>query len=164
MDEKNINRKKAKINVLKLIGLLSAICAVLVMLFLFTPQRIGHIKRLRALLMLEYFGFIQDKRSNPELIEALNSRDEAGQLDAILAMSYRSSCPENVEALMSYIKSENVSTELKNFAIWALGELHAQDAKEFLYSLKGNENFNQHEVSKAIKKIEGKIPRPFFRK
>jgi hypothetical protein len=45
-----------------------------------------------------------------------------------------------------------------------LGELHAPEGKEFLYSLKYNEDFDQSEVNKAIKKIEGEIPKPFWRR
>jgi len=79
-------------------------------------------------------------------------------------MAYRRYCSDNAEALLKYLKSDTGTKRVKNIAVWALGELHALEAKEFLYSLKGNENFDQYEVNKAIKKIEGKISKPFWRK
>lgn len=132
--------------------------------FLFTPYQVGPVKKLRGIALLEYVGLIKDKRSNPELIKALNSSDETEQLNAITAMAYREYSKDNIEALLDYLKSGSVSKRMKYFAVWALGELQAQEAKEFLYSLRGNENFDQYEVNKAIKKIEGKISKPFWRK
>jgi hypothetical protein len=37
--------------------------------------------------------------------------------------------------------------------------LPALEAKDYLCSLRGNEDFDQHEVNKAIKKIEGELSR-----
>jgi len=119
---------------------------------------------MRGILLLEYVGIIKDKRSNTELINSLNRRDEVEQFNAVTAMAYRGYFHENVKALLDYLKSDIGTKRVKDIAVWALGELHAQEAKEFLYSLKGNENFDQYEVNKAIKKIEGKISKPFWRK
>ena len=110
------------------------------------------------------FGVIKDNRSNAELINSLNSSNEIEQFNAITAMAYRRYCSDNAEALLSYLKSDTGTKRVNNIAVWALGELHALEAKEFLYSIKGNENFDQYEVNKAIKKIEGKISKPFWRK
>lgn len=71
---------------------------------------------------------------------------------------------DNAEALLNYLKSDTGTRRVKNIAVRALGELHSPEAKEFLFSLKGNENFDQDEVNKAIKKIEGKISKPFWQK
>jgi hypothetical protein len=65
---------------------------------------------------------------------------------------------------LDYLKSDAGTKRVNQIAVWALGELHAPEAKEFLYSLTGNRNFDQSEVNKAIKKIDGEIPKPFWRK
>ncbi len=129
-----------------------------------TSYKVGPVKKFRGVVLLEYFGILKDKRSNTELIQALQSSDEKEQLNAITAMAYREHSLENVEALLGYLKSDKVTPRMKNIAIWALGELHAQEAKEFLYSLRGNEDFEQYEVNKAIKKIEGTWSKPFWKK
>ena len=119
---------------------------------------------MRGKVLLEYAGIIKDKRSNAELIEALNSPDEIEQFNTITAMAHRRYSSDNAEALLDYLKSDVGTRRVKNIAVWALGELHALEAREFLYSLKGNENFEQYEIDKAIKKIDGEIPKPFWRK
>jgi hypothetical protein len=43
-------------------------------------------------------------------------------------------------------------------------ELRAREARKFLLSLKVQKEIDQHEVEKAIKKIDGKISKPFWRK
>ena len=42
--------------------------------------------------------------------------------------------------------------------------LRAREARKFLLSLKVQKEIDQHEVEKAIKKIDGKISKPFWRK
>jgi len=42
--------------------------------------------------------------------------------------------------------------------------LRAREARKFLLSLKVKEEINQHEVEKAVKKIDSKILKPFWRK
>ena len=158
------NRKATKNSIIKAIGLILAVCIVLSMVFLLTSYRVGPVKKMRGIALLEYVGIIKDKRSDEELIKALNNSNEIKQFNAITAMAYRRYSPENAEALLEYLKSDTGTKRVNNIAVWALGELHAQEAKEYLYSLKGNENFYQYEVTKAIKKIEGKIPKPFWRK
>jgi len=158
------NQNTTKISTLKALGSLFVVGIILVTAFLFTSYQVGPVKKMRGILLLEYVGIIKDKRSNSELINSLNSRDEVEQFNAVTAMAYRGYFHENVKALLDYLKSDIGTKRVKDIAVWALGELHAQEAKEFLYSLKGNENFDQYEVNKAIKKIEGKISKPFWRK
>jgi hypothetical protein len=158
------NQKSTKISTLKALGFLFLAGLILVTAFLFTSYPVGPVKKMRGIVLLEYIGIIKDKRSNAELINSLGSRDEVEQFNAVTAMAYRDHFSENVKALLDYLKSDKGTKRVKDIAVWALGELHAQEAKEFLYSLKGNENFDQYEVSKAIKKIEGKISKPFWRK
>jgi hypothetical protein len=164
MKKANNNHKKTNISIAKIIGWLLVICIVLSMAFLFTSFQVGPVKKMRGMLLLEYVGIIKDKRSDEELIKALNNSNEIEQFNAITAMAYRRYSPDNAEALLDYLKSDIGTKRVNSIAVWALGELHAQEAKEYLNSLKGNENFDQYEVNKAIKKIEGKIPKPFWRK
>lgn len=158
------NQKTTNINTIKALGWLFAVFIMLIIAFLFTSYQVGPVKKTRGIVLLEYVGIIKDERSNEELIKYLNSSDEVEQFEAIAAIAQRRYSPDNAQALLSYLKSGIGTKRVRNIAVWALGELHAQEAKEFLYSLIGNENFNQYEVDKAIKKIEGKIPKPFWRK
>jgi len=158
------NQKTTKISTLKALGLLFVAGFILVTAFLFTSYQVGPVKKMRGIVLLEYVGIIKDKSGNAELINSLNSQDEVEQFNAVTAMAYRGYFSENVKALLDYLRSDSGTKRVKDIAVWALGELHAQEAKEFLYSKKGNENFDQYEVNKAIKKIEGKISKPFWRK
>jgi len=158
------NQKTTNISIIKALGWFFAIFIMLIIVFLLTSYQVGPVKKIRGIVLLEYIGLINDERSNEELIKSLNSRDEVEQFEAIGAMAQRKYSADNVRALLSYLKSDRGTKRVRNIAVWALGELHAQEAKELLYSLRDNENFDQYEVNKAIKKIEGKIPKPFWRK
>jgi hypothetical protein len=160
----NNNQKTTNISITKVLGWFFAIFIMLIIAFLFTSYQVGPVKKMRGIVLLEYIGIIKDERSNEELIKCLNSSEEMEQFEAIAAMAQRKYSPDNTQALLSYLKSGTGTKRVRNIAVWALGELHAQEAKEFLYSLRGSENFDQYEVNKAIKKIEGKIPKPFWRK
>lgn len=164
MKKNSDNQKTTHISVTKALGWLFAIFIMLIIAFLFTSYQVGPVKKTRGIVLLEYIGIIKDERSNEELIRCLKNSDEVEQFEAIAAMAQRRHSPDNVEALLNYLRSAAGTKRVRNIAVWALGELHAQEAKEFLYSLKGNKNFDQYEVEKAIKKIEGKIPKPFWRK
>jgi hypothetical protein len=164
MNKSNNNSKTSKMSITKALGWFLIVCFVLGLVFLFTSFQVGPVKKMRGILLLEYVGVIKDKRSDVELIKALESNDEVEQFNAITAMAYRSYSSDNAEALLEYLKSDSGTKRVKQIAVWALGELHAPEAKEFLYSLKDNKDFDQSEVNKAIKKIEGEIPKPFWRK
>lgn len=94
----------------------------------------------------------------------MDSFDVEVQYDAVLAMAYRGHSSPNIRALINYTKSEETSVEMKDIAVWALGELRAYEARKFLLSLKVQKEIDQYEVEKAIKKIDGKISKPFWRK
>lgn len=158
------NHKTTNISIIKILGWFFGVCIMLSIAFLFTSYQVGPVIKMRGIVLLEYVGIIKDKRSNSELIKSLNSSDEVEKFDAITKMAYRRYSSDNAKALLSYLKSDTGTKRVKNIAVWALGELHAQEAKEYLNSLKDNEDFDQYEVNKAIKKIEGKIPKPFWRK
>lgn len=164
MNKINNNRQTTKMSITKALGWFLIVCFVLGLVFLFTSFQVGPVKKMRGILLLEYVGVIKDKRSDVELIKALESNEEVEQFNAITAMAYRSYSSDNAEALLEYLKSDSGTKRVKQIAVWALGELHAPEAKEFLYSLKDNKEFDRSEVNKAIKKIEGEIPKPFWRK
>lgn len=88
-------------------------------------MRVGPVKKMRGIVLLEYTGILKDPRSNADLIAALESHDEAEQCNAITAMACREYSPENVKALLDYLKSNRGSQRIKNIAVSALGELHA---------------------------------------
>lgn len=158
------NQKTTNISVMKLLGWFFAIFIMLIIAFSLTSYQVGPVKKMRGIVLLEYIGLIKDERSNEELIMCLNSSDEVEQFEAITAMAQRKYSPDNAQALLNYLRSGTGTKRVRNIAVWALGELHAQEAKEFLYSLRSSENFDQYEVNKAIKKIEEKIQKPFWRK
>ena len=163
MKRNNNNRRPIKIEAIKALVWLFVVGIVLSIIFSSSYQ-VGPVKKNRGIALLEYVGVIKDKRSNEELIKSLSSSSEIEQFNAITAMAHRSYYSENAEALVSYLNSDTGTRRVKNIAVWALGELHAQEAKELLQALRGNLNFDQYEVNKAIKKIEGEIPKPFWRK
>lgn len=160
----NNKKKTTSISIIKLLVWLFAICTMLIIALLLTSYQVGPVKKMRGIVLLEYIGLIKDERSDEELIKCLSSSDEVVQFEAIAAMAQRIYSAENAQALLNYLRSGTGTKRVRNIAVWAIGELHAQEAKEFLYSLKGDKNFDQYEVEKAIKKIEGKIPKPFWRK
>ena len=164
MNKINNDRQTTKMSISKALGWFLIVCIVLGTVFLFTSFQVGPVKKMRGILLLEYVGIIKDKRSDAELIMSLKSCDEVEQFNAITAITYRRYSSENAEALLGYLKSDTGTKRVKQIAVWALGELHAPEAKEFLLSLKGNDYFDQYEVNKAIKKIDGEIPKPFWRK
>ena len=164
MNKINNNPKTTKMSITKALGWFLIVCIVLGTAFLFTSFQVGPVKKMRGILLLEYVGVIKDKRSDADLIKSLKSSDEVEQFNAITAIAYRSYSSDNAEALLEYLKSDSGTKRVKQIAVWALGELHAPEAKEFLYSSKDNKDFDQSEVNKAIKKIEGEIPKPFWRK
>lgn len=164
MKKNNNNHKITNISTIKALGWFFAIFIMLVIALLLTSYQVGPVKKMRGIVLLEYIGLIKDERSNEELIMCLNSSDEVEQFEAITAMAQRRYSLDNAKALLNYLKSDKGTKRVRNIAVWALGELHAQEANEFLYSLRSNKNFDQYEVDKAIKKIEGKIPKPFWRK
>lgn len=73
-----------------------------------------------------------------------------------------------IDALCAYLNSNNISLEEKNQVIWVLGELRDPNALAALNSLATSDVCDhkqyvcQEEVQKAIKKIQGDIPNPYF--
>lgn len=69
---------------------------------------------------------------------------------------------DNVEALTGYFNSEPLNYQERNHVVWTLGELRDKRALPTLEGLLRNERYDRYEVEKAIKKITGEIPNPYF--
>lgn len=164
MNKNNTNLESIKMTITKTLGWFLVVCVVLGTAFLFTSFQVGPVKKMRGILLLEYVGIIKDKRSDAELIMTLRNPDEVEQFNAITAMAYRKYSPDNAEAMLNYLKSDTGTKRVRQIAVWALGELHAPEAEEYINSLRGDQDFDQSEVNKALKKIKGEIPKPFWRK
>ena len=164
MSKVSDSHQAKRIGFFKVVGWGIVVCIVLGTMFFLSSMQVGPVNKMRAVLLLEYVGIIKDKRSDAELIKSLKSYDEVEQFNAVTAMAYRKYTSGNAEALLDYLRSDTGTKRVKQFAVWALGELHAPEAKEYLYSLRDNKYFDQSELNKAIKKIEGKIPKPFWRR
>ena len=158
---KSMKSKKRK---LEIIGGLIAVGILLFIAVMFSSYPAGPVKKKVGEVLLDFFSITKDKRSNAELIQSMDSFDVEVQYDAVLAMAYRGYSSPNIRALINYTKAEETSVEMKDIAVWALGELRAYEARKFLLSLKVQKEIDQHEVEKAIKKIDGKISKPFWRK
>jgi hypothetical protein len=84
------------------------------------------------------------------------------ELDTICAKARQKYPGDNVDALIVYLNSENLKSKEIHRVIWALGELRNKRALTTLKALLPNEHINQYELQKAIKKIEGETPNPYF--
>jgi hypothetical protein len=75
---------------------------------------------------------------------------------------------DKTAALMSYLGRNDIDFAEKNRVIWVLGELRDDGALAALRALHGSLDCDhqrlvcQREVRKAISKIEGNMPNPFF--
>ena len=73
-----------------------------------------------------------------------------------------------IEVLSSYLNSNDISFEEMNRVIWVLGELRDPSALATLQALATSEVCDhdryvcQKEVQKAIQKVQGKLPNPYF--
>ena len=75
---------------------------------------------------------------------------------------------DRIEALVSHLNSAQVDLEEKTRAIWVLGELRDERAVPTLQSLHRSERCDhdrfvcQREIRKALRKISGSTPNPYF--
>jgi hypothetical protein len=73
-----------------------------------------------------------------------------------------------IEALVSSLNSTEVSLEEKNRIVWVLGECRDESALPVLRSLYHSETCDhsrfvcQREIRKALRKIDGDTPNPYF--
>lgn len=91
----------------------------------------------------------------------------SAEIDAICEEACAKYPGTKVEALITYLKKTK-ELRKKNQAIWALGELRDKKALPILETLYTGAPCDhsryvcQYEVKKAIKKIKGEIPNPYF--
>lgn len=155
---------KNKSRLFKIIGFLTLLGSLLFISAMFIPYPSTLVHKPVGDVLLKYFGFVKDKRSGAELARALESPKIEDRYGAVTSMAYRGDSPENAAALIGFIQAETPSPGMKNLAVWALGEMRAREARAFLLTLKERENIDPIEIDKAIKKIDNKIPKPFWRK
>ncbi len=89
------------------------------------------------------------------------TQSEVDDLCKIAAQKYPG---DKVEALIKYLNDEQETlnpTDFNRFC-WALGELRDKRALPTLEKLMLKPNIDKYEIKKAIKKITGKIPNPYF--
>ncbi|UCG52919.1 MAG: hypothetical protein JSW58_05005 [Candidatus Latescibacterota bacterium] len=86
----------------------------------------------------------------------------------VLAQAQAEFPGNRIDALLSYLDSNDVSLREQNRVIWVLGELRDSKALEDLRALNASETCDhdkfvcQREVHKAIRKITGETPNPYF--
>jgi hypothetical protein len=86
----------------------------------------------------------------------------------VLAKAQAERAGGRIEALTSYLGSADVDLEEKNRVIWVLGELRDERAIGMLRRLHVAQTCDhsrfvcQREVRKAIAKVNGEVPNPFF--
>ncbi len=89
-------------------------------------------------------------------------------ISAMCARASREFPGDRVEMLIAYVSTDTHTPREKNRAVWVLGELRdtrALPALEVLLTGRPCDHDRevcQYEVKKAIKKIDGEIPNPYF--
>lgn len=132
-------------------------------LYLFTPVTVGPMSDYRLLYYLKETGLIVDHRTQEQILEALAADDERVQTDAIITIARRHPAdPALVKALVQYIDG-TASYRMKDFAIYALGELRQADVMPHLRSRADNRNYNQARLQEAIDKISGRIEKEWWK-
>jgi HEAT repeat protein len=85
-----------------------------------------------------------------------------GEIDTMCAKALEKYPGDKVEALITYLNAESPGYRERHRVVWTLGELRDDRALPTLRSLLKNKQYDQYEVEKAIKKITGEIPNPYF--
>jgi HEAT repeat protein len=84
------------------------------------------------------------------------------EVDAVCANAQQEHPGDKVEALISYLSSESLGFKERNRIVWTLGELRDKRALPVLEPLLENKLYDFREVRKAVEKINGDIPNPYF--
>lgn len=84
------------------------------------------------------------------------------ELESICANATGKYPGDKVDALIKYLNDGSLDYKGIHRVIWALGEIRDERALTTLEELLHNPHTNQKEVRKAIKKINGDIPNPYF--
>jgi len=99
------------------------------------------------------FGIIKTTDDNLPVLEQLKSQSYISQFDAILEIKNGKKNRENVKGLIDYIEFSATYPNMKEMAVWALGEMREKSALDFLIKLYEESTLDKYEISKAIKKI-----------
>ena len=92
---------------------------------------------------------------NLPVAEQLNHPDPVTQFDGILEIMRGEDAQRGIDALMAYLRSPRTHRNMKEMAVWALGEMKAASALDLLVSLRASSNLDRYELDKAILKIRG---------
>jgi len=131
--------------------------------FSFTPTKLGTVQDYRIMAYLKYWGVIKPPIQNPVLLKSnLASRDPRVQADAAQTIGLLKPNPISIEGLRQFIDRRDVPIENKDLAIWALGELRAQNALKQLKGRLNDARYDQENLERAIEKIERNEPKPFM--
>ncbi|MDH7514653.1 MAG: HEAT repeat domain-containing protein [Bacteroidota bacterium] len=126
----------------------------------FSPYRIGPFRDFRIIVYLKYWGVMRPSVvSGDVLIDRLASNDPRLQTDAAFSIGVLPKDPRTVRALIGFLDRPDVASDVKDVAVWSLGELRAREALPNLRSRIGNERYDQENLLRAVRKIEGRIPR-----
>lgn len=100
------------------------------------------------------FEIIKTEGDSLPVLEQLKHPDYITQFDAILEIKRREKYIAGVDALIEYIKSPQTHKNMKVMAVWALGEMKAESALNFLIKLQKESHLDRYELNKAILKIK----------
>lgn len=100
------------------------------------------------------FEIIKTEGDSLPALEQIKHPDYITQFDAILEIKRRKKNGAGVDALIEYIKSPQTHRNMKVMAVWALGEMKAASALDFLINLQQESHIDKYELNKAILKIK----------
>jgi hypothetical protein len=100
-------------------------------------------------------GLVKTAGDQLPVSEQIRHTDPVTRLDAILEIKKQGITGGNIQLLIDFIRSPQTHSNLKNMAVWALGEIKAESALDFLRSLEHDPGIDQYELTKALRKIRG---------
>lgn len=137
----------------KAVSVIIGVLAILFIIFLFMPVRVGLVNISYGEMLFRLAGLKKETRNIRELIEAMKHPDPKEQVLAISYLGLRDKDRVSVPALVAYIKNPDTHPAMKDIAVWSLGEMEATEAEAFLKTLIDNPGIDQYELNKAIQKI-----------
>jgi hypothetical protein len=148
---------KKKTNRYVMYGFLIIIGVIFALTFLSLtrPFPAGGVTTTYAKVALIYLNLVKTRGDYLPVKDQINHSDPLTKLDAIFEIKKSKKDTEKVQILLDFLKSPDNHPDLKDNAIWALGELKAKEALDVLESLKIDNRISQYELKKAILKIRG---------
>lgn len=140
-----------------LVGFLivGGIIFILTTISLIRPFPAGGARATYARVALIYLNIVKTEGDHLPVKDQINHPDPLTKLDAIFEIRKGKKDAEKIQILVDFIKSPRSHRDLKNNAIWALGEMKAEAALPILESLRSDATISQYELNKAILKIKG---------